>query len=153
MSRTHRNLATCCFPVTATTDFQKADILKGRCRDPDDRLRGSAAGISFCDSELVSTPGKGHLGRRATGLRMVRRISQAVQVADRSLKRTEPVRQKRDGPRLLFDAGPKPRGSFSCCGYAHLVHRTAATDHRRSVNVGAGFRRLGTQPPPKVCRA
>jgi hypothetical protein len=39
---------------------------------------------------------------------MVRRISQAVQVADRSLKRTEPVRQKRDGPRLLFDAGPKP---------------------------------------------
>ncbi len=77
-------------------------------KDPDDRLRGSAARISFCDSELVSIPGKGHLGKRATGLRMVRRISQAVQVADRSLKRTEPVRQKRDGPRLLFDAGPKP---------------------------------------------
>src|SRR6266481_6597912 len=37
--------------------------------------------------------------------------------------------------------------SFSCCIYAPIVHRPAATDRRRNVNVGAGFRRLGTQPP------
>jgi hypothetical protein len=43
--------------------------------------------------------------------------------------------------------------SFSCCSCAPIVHRPAATDRRRNLNVGAGFRRLGTQPPPKVCRA
>jgi hypothetical protein len=41
---------------------------------------------------------------------------------------------------------PASPASFSCCSYAPIVHRPAATDRRRNVNVGAGFRRLGTQP-------
>jgi hypothetical protein len=50
-----------------------------------------------------------------------------------------------------------PAPLFSCCSCAPIVHRPTATDHRRNVNLGAGFRRLGTQPPadgvPSLARA
>jgi hypothetical protein len=60
------------------------------------------------------------------------------------------VHQRHGSDKPRIQGKPSRLNRNSC---APIVHRPPATDRRRNVNLDAGFRRLGTQPPPMVCRA